>query len=225
MTRKEVIGDATLYLGDCLEIMPELSNVGAIITDPPYPKEYDHVWDYLAQSYNILDDPGFLVTLCGGWQIPRVISAIQNGGYEYYWMCIASNNNQAMMHGYSVKVCQKPCFVFRKGNARPNRYYFDNFSLRLKTSDWNRAQGVHKWGQAESLFFEPIEAFSKIGDTILDPFAGGGSIAMASLRLGRKYIGIELNQKSFDDCCRRIDQYDSQEDLFKLAKMHQESLL
>ena len=34
--RKEVIGDATLYLGDCLEILPHLPKVDAVITDPPY---------------------------------------------------------------------------------------------------------------------------------------------------------------------------------------------
>lgn len=34
--RKEVIGDATMYLGDCLEVLPALDQVDAIITDPPY---------------------------------------------------------------------------------------------------------------------------------------------------------------------------------------------
>ncbi|KKM68841.1 hypothetical protein LCGC14_1456910, partial [marine sediment metagenome] len=34
--RKEIIGDATLYLGDCLEIMPTLGKVDAVVTDPPY---------------------------------------------------------------------------------------------------------------------------------------------------------------------------------------------
>ena len=34
--RKEVIGNATLYLGDCLEILPTLEKVDAVITDPPY---------------------------------------------------------------------------------------------------------------------------------------------------------------------------------------------
>lgn len=34
--RKEIIGDATLYLGDCLEILPDLDPVDAVVTDPPY---------------------------------------------------------------------------------------------------------------------------------------------------------------------------------------------
>jgi site-specific DNA-methyltransferase (adenine-specific) len=36
VTNPVVIGDATLYLGDCLEILPTLPKVDAVITDPPY---------------------------------------------------------------------------------------------------------------------------------------------------------------------------------------------
>ena len=39
--RKEIIGDCTLYLGDCLEIMPILESVDAVITDPPYGMKWD----------------------------------------------------------------------------------------------------------------------------------------------------------------------------------------
>lgn len=42
--RKEVIGQATLYLGDCLTVMPALAKVDAIITDPPY-GVLDESWD------------------------------------------------------------------------------------------------------------------------------------------------------------------------------------
>jgi len=43
--RKEVIGNATLYLGDCLEILPTLPKVDAVITDPPYGISYDASYD------------------------------------------------------------------------------------------------------------------------------------------------------------------------------------
>lgn len=36
MTEPVIIGDATLYIGDCMEIMPTLPKVDAVITDPPY---------------------------------------------------------------------------------------------------------------------------------------------------------------------------------------------
>ena len=37
--KKEVIGDATLYLGDCLDILPTLERVDVVITDPPYDEQ------------------------------------------------------------------------------------------------------------------------------------------------------------------------------------------
>jgi adenine-specific DNA-methyltransferase len=43
--RVETIGDATLYLGDCLEILPTLPKVDAVITDPPYYKVKGDYWD------------------------------------------------------------------------------------------------------------------------------------------------------------------------------------
>ena len=39
MRDKVIIGNATLYLGDCLEILPTLENVDAVITDPPYEQQ------------------------------------------------------------------------------------------------------------------------------------------------------------------------------------------
>ena len=41
MSRIEQIGDATLYLGDCREILPTLGKVDAVVTDPPYGIDYN----------------------------------------------------------------------------------------------------------------------------------------------------------------------------------------
>ena len=44
------------------------------------------------------------------------------------------------------------------------------------------------------------------GDTILDPFMGSGTTGVACVKLGRKFIGIEIEPKYFDIACRRIDE-------------------
>ena len=46
MSRVEVIGNATLYLGDCLEIVPALGKIDAVVTDPPYPDEHTKEYRY-----------------------------------------------------------------------------------------------------------------------------------------------------------------------------------
>ncbi len=42
------------------------------------------------------------------------------------------------------------------------------------------------------------------GDTVLDPFMGGGSTGVAALKSGRKFIGIEYDKEYFDIACKRI---------------------
>ena len=51
-------------------------------------------------------------------------------------------------------------------------------------------------------------------DTVLDPFMGGGSTAVAAVKEGRKFVGIELDPRWFDLACRRIEQAYAQPDLF-----------
>jgi DNA modification methylase len=66
--------------------------------------------------------------------------------------------------------------------------------------------------------------------TILDPFMGAGTTGVAAVNLGRKFIGIELDQKYFDISCRRISDALDRPDFFiekplPLKQMQMESML
>lgn len=196
---------ATLYCGDCLDILPHLSGVDAVVTDPPYPKEFYHVWAALGEpSFNATKDNAFLITLLGHYQLDHVLDTIRAGGWSFWWTCTARNKNQAIMHGFKAKCCHKPALVFRKGKPLPNRIFFDDFALRVQTQSWNESQGAHHWGQAEEIFAEPIDAFSDPGATILDPFCGGGTVGIAAIKLGRRFIGIEIDPTYAAIAKRRI---------------------
>ena len=213
--RIERIGDAVLLLGDCLEILPHLPKVDAVITDPPYPREFEHVWSYLGRpAFEACKDNAFLMTMCGNYQLPLVLDQIRAGGWEWWWNCIARNNDQPIMHGYKVKVIHKPCPVFRKGNARPTRIFYDDFALRARTRDWIASQGEHIWGQAESVFWEPVDAFCPEGGLVCDPFMGGATTYLACQTLNRNFIGIEIEPKYFDIACERIENAQRQTRMF-----------
>ena len=61
---------------------------------------------------------------------------------------------------------------------------------------------------------ELIASFSECGETILDPFMGSGTTGVATVKLGRKFIGIEIEPKYFDIAVRRIAEALKQPDLF-----------
>ena len=57
--------------------------------------------------------------------------------------------------------------------------------------------------------------YSKEAHTILDPFMGSGTTGVACVELGRKFIGIEIDEKYFDIACERISRAERQGDLFR----------
>lgn len=79
-------GRVKLWHADCDTVMREVwepLSVDSIITDPPYPKEFDRVWDYLgAPAHRVTKN--FLMTLCGHYQLPRVIQACMDGGWDWW---------------------------------------------------------------------------------------------------------------------------------------------
>jgi site-specific DNA-methyltransferase (adenine-specific) len=74
--------------------------------------------------------------------------------------------------------------------------------------------GRHPTEKPVSLMQELISLFTNPGQTILDPFAGSGTTGVACARMGRKFIGIELDQRYFDIACERIAKAYAQGDMF-----------
>ena len=62
----------------------------------------------------------------------------------------------------------------------------------------------HKWGQSEIQFEEIVRRVSLPGQTILDPFCGGGTTGVAALRLGRQFIGIDIDEKAIATTAERL---------------------
>ena len=86
MKRTETIGDATLYLGDCREILPTLGKVDAVVTDPPYEKKYRHLYGCIAEnSAALLPIGGSLVALCGHYQVGDLIVDMSRH-LRYWWL-------------------------------------------------------------------------------------------------------------------------------------------
>ena len=208
------IGNATLYLGDCMDILPTLGKVDAVITDPPYgigiaknPVRQMHQkmdWDASVPDASLID------------------------------VCIACGDIALFWGGNYFDLPPSQCF-FVWDKMQPQE-----FSLAMCEQAWTNKKGPAKIYKQSVLSYrkehptqKPVELMAwcieQLGnpETILDPFMGSGTTGVAAIQLGRKFIGIEREPKYFDIACKRIEQAVAQGQLFapEPMKQTQESLL
>jgi hypothetical protein len=217
--RKEVIGDATLYLGDCMDILPTLDKVDAVITDPPYGIDVGSMgmgegkkvktfekfeWDkeapciYLINRYISISKIAiiwggnyFALPPSGCWLAWDKIQHFSGSDLELAW----------------TNLC-KPTKVFKMSRVEA----YGNMDKQHPTQ---KPLPLMKW------------CIEQAGnpETILDPFMGSGTTGVAAIQMGRKFIGIELDPTYFDIACERIERATRQEDMFVQRAPVQETLL
>lgn len=212
MSRKEIIGACELYLGDCREILPTLGKVDALVCDPPYGIGWKPRVTHQDQEW--VDEINF------------DIRAFLVGRYNLVWGGQYFADVLPKAEGW-LTWCKRPSqFDF----ANDDRSYA---STELAWRDWGKAKFmVHVWdggmraGAAENRTFchpsqKPIEIMEwcvrQLPDearTVFDPFMGSGTTGVACVKLGRRFIGIEIDPKYFSTACRRIEAAYKQPDLF-----------
>lgn len=202
--RVEHIGNATLYLADCREVLPTLGKVDAVVTDPPYgigfaaqPTKWQRRAGKKPESWD--DSPVPLV--CG---LPELAPAIIWGG-NYY------------------ALPQTRCWLsWFKPDAPPSMAHFE---LAWTSFDANSRQLSVSIGETNPERVghptqKPIRlmrwclSFVPDAPLILDPFMGSGTTGVAAMLEQRRFIGIEREPKYFDIACRRIDDAQRQGNLF-----------
>jgi site-specific DNA-methyltransferase (adenine-specific)/modification methylase len=220
-TRIETIGDATLYLGDSMEILQTLDEVDAVVTDPPYGIGF--------QYENDKDSRDGYEENCRKWfflckQISKSIAISAGQQNVVMWAHIEPWRHQLAWHKpnsigrTSIGFCKwEPILVW--GEVGKSRADIFQASIIVDES----ANG-HPCPKPIQWAIEVINYFD--GKIILDPFMGSGTTGVAALQMGRKFIGIEREQKYFDIACKRIEQASKQVDMFiQPVKQTQESLI
>lgn len=208
--RTEHIGDATLYLGDCLEILPTLGKVDAVVTDPPYgifKKANDSGIMFGKETIYSIDNTASEWDKKPNAELLRYIRDLS----KYY--VIWGGNYFADALGE----CKSPILWDKQTG---NNTYADGElawsniagTLRIFRHQWCGAfkdsergeKAVHPTQKPVALMQWCIDKIPD-AETILDPFMGSGTTGVACANLGRKFIGIEIEPKYFDIACKRIE--------------------
>ncbi len=219
---KQVIGNATLYLGDCAEILPTLGQFDAVVTDPPYgidvlnktyknknlkpgkslatKREYDDIgeWDNKPITKENID----LLRNISQWQI------IFGGNY--------------------FELPPTKCWLVWDKETGDNDFADAelawtnlNKAVRLKRYMWNGMLRANKEPRGDHPTQKPVGIMEWVishlpteTQTIIDPYMGSGTTGVACAKMGKTFVGIEREQKYFDIACKRIEQAYAQGDMF-----------
>lgn len=211
MIRKETIGNATLYLGDCLTVLPDVK-ADAIITDPPYGVGISY------ESYQ--DDLQATTAMVGRF--------------------VAVATAAARVVAFTAGKWETELALYKQLPPRWRMVWYKGAQSTASPIGFNDWEAVLVYGEkvhnnAHDYFYaqpEPmgnyghpcpkpvryteilISRLSKPGGVICDPFMGSGSAGVAAMNAGRPFVGIELEPKYFDIACQRIENAQRQGRLF-----------
>lgn len=198
MTRTETIGDCTLHLGDCRDILPTLGKVDAVVTDPPY--GIADVWKGGGGH---------------GWGAARQQAIVRNDwdsetpDQKTLWAILDAASQQIIWGGNYFPLPVSRCWLVWN---KPERGFslaeaelaWTNFDSVVRVWDGPRSEPgrVHPTQKPVALMAWCV---AKTKGTVLDPFMGSGTTGVACAKAGRAFIGIEREPSYFDIACKRID--------------------
>jgi site-specific DNA-methyltransferase (adenine-specific) len=227
--RREVIGLAELWLGDCREIAPTLGEVDHIITDPPF-GEVTHAGartlsprgavlvDFASiTAERFVDDCRMWCAMARRWVIMtcewRHAATIEAAGLPLVRLGVWVKPNGAPQFTGDRPGTgwEAVALLHRAGRKRWNG------GGHHAVWQYNRVAGEHPTQKPLPLVARWVADFTDEGEAVLDPFCGSGTTGVAAVTAKRRFIGIELDPTHFATACRRIEAAQRQGDMFRDA--------
>lgn len=197
-----LVGSMDIRHGDFREVLEDIEpgSVDAIITDPPYPRQFwdpyegESVYEGLARlAARVLRPNGVMAVMTGtrlemldnvDLQMGRHMRRRHRAVYltpGQRWR----DQNERVATGY------KPILIFSHPDADDVRWINDDVFTSSGTNEQDTR--FHHWGQSESGFASLVERLTEPGQLVLDPFLGGGTTAVVCRDLGRRFVGCDID--------------------------------
>ena len=212
MSRIETIGECTLHLGDCRDILPTLGPVDAVVTDPPY-------------GIGAANGIGKVTKEGSDFRAAQTQWDAETPPSELMAALLAMSKWQIIWGGNYFGLPPSPCF-FVWDKIQPEQFTLAMAELawtnikkpakiwRWKSQSINGGDPKHHPTQKPLGLMEWCLGHLPDAKTILDPFMGSGTTGVACALMGRAFIGIEREPSYFDIACRRIEEAYRQPRLF-----------
>lgn len=202
----------TIYHGDCREILPSLSKVDLVLTDPPYGINYK---------------PQRSQGNCKKWQSQRPFGSVVNDGLPFDPALLLGYSRLILWGGnhYASRLPDSGGWLVwdKKRGASQSRGFISSDAelawtniggtVRLFPFMWNGlcrdaeiGEHYHPTQKPRALMKWCIQIAGDDMDTIVDPFMGSGTTLRAAKDLGRKAIGIEIEEKYCEVAANRLRQ-------------------
>ena len=214
--RVEQIGSATLYCGDCREVLPRLADVEAIITDQPYGSGWVRgggkragkfkaagaapEWDVWRTDWIGLQKPRTYAAFCPCSRLMDLMNAFGGGQLRFY---VKSNPRPALGGADAPSV--EPIVIYPKVRFGTGPQHMIAYNGDSEFHPTQKPLQIMEW---------LVLGLTQPGDLICDPFMGSGTTGVAAVRLGRRFVGCEVNPEYFDAACRRLRDAQRQASLF-----------
>ena len=221
--RVETIGLATLYLGDCREVLPTLPTFDLVLTDPPYGigadkgkkgsipfkggKAYERAYHPENDWDNCRPDDALIVAIVGAGDT----AIIWGGNYfadllpaQGRWLWWDKCQTMPSYGDGELAWTNLPQKTPKKFVLANNKLFAD------------RVERFHPTQKPMQLM-EWCLSFAQDARTVFDPFMGSGTTGVAAVRMGRTFTGVEREPKYFDIACKRIEDAQRQVTMFEEA--------
>jgi site-specific DNA-methyltransferase (adenine-specific) len=247
--RKEIIGNCELYLGDCLQVLSSISMVDAVITDPPFSsgartdagksirgsmtrgKKWKDDWF----SHDNMATHGFLtlMRLVGlevmvkcktgarahwfiDWRMyPNLYGALESCGWVVKNLVVWDKKHFGMGSNYRN---QHELIIYaEKGDSQFPTHATGNVIQFAREGNEH-----HPTEKPVGLIRKLLTASTLAGEVVLDPFMGSGTTGVACVKEGRRFVGIEIDERHFEEAYCRIEDAYRQGDMFQQPTSHSE---
>lgn len=199
MTEKVIIGNAELWHGDCLDVLPYLPLIGAMVSDPPYPNAAGLFLNGISRARMLISNPPTNHILAFWDEMDEPYSPLPLVARHAWYR---TNTNRPDNY--------EAIYEWHEDGKKRSSRIFPFAVVAIGLTGCTQATG-HPTQKHERLMQTLVK---KTTGTILDPFMGSGSTGVACAIERRPFVGIECERRWFDIACERIERAQAQCQLF-----------